>query len=454
MIRKESPRQASHRSPPNRRSRRDGGNRYHSVPAGNLESYAPGDIIDTRTIAYRVAGLPLPANVVQIKYRSTDHDGNPAYNFTSVVVPPANPNGRLVSLHSVYDSLDPAHSPSRAIAGDIALGMVNSYTETATIAQMLLDGYTVAVTDIEGQDAALFDGPTYGRLTLDGIRAALRTPETGLTDTAPVGLIGYSGGSVASAWAAQLAPTYAPEINDQLAGTAAGGVPTNLINMVRYVDGAPFWGPMTVPVLIGMSPAYDFDLDPYLSDYGQRMMRDLSRASFAGVNLSFAGVDWASLFRPEYQDPRSIPELVAAVNRSNALLGPNPTVPAFIAQADNGPLTGTPDGPDDLGSGDGVILTGDTRALAHKYCDPGAPVTYREFPILEHSTGFLAYATPAWSWLQERFDGVSTSNDCATIPAGNVITPVTPVAPAAQKEPEGLAGLRDQLSSNGSSPSS
>lgn len=84
-------------------------------------------------------------------------------------------------------------------------------------------------------------------------------------------------------------------------------------------------------------------------------------------------------------------------------------------------------------------------------------MTYREFPILEHSTGFLAYATPAWSWLQERFDGVSTSNDCATIPAGNVIAPVTPVAPAApgaQKEPEGLAGLRGQLSSNGSSPSS
>lgn len=89
-------------------------------------------------------------------------------------------------------------------------------------------------------------------------------------------------------------------------------------------------------------------------------------------------------------------------------------MPFFIAQADNGTLSGNPNAPEGIGSGDGITVTGDTRALAHKYCDAGTPVTYREFPILEHSTGFLAYTAPAWSWLQERFDGVATSNDCAT----------------------------------------
>ncbi|WKD57068.1 putative inactive lipase [Corynebacterium capitovis DSM 44611] len=423
-------------------------------PADNLADYSPGEVIDQRTIAYHIAGLPLLTDVVQIKYRSTDHDGNPTYNLTSVIKPPAHSSGRLVSLHSVYDSLDPAHSPSRAIAGDVALGLVNSYGETVSIAQMLFDGYTVAVTDIEGQDANLFDGPTYARLTLDGIRAALRTPETGLTPSSPVGLTGYSGGAIASTWAAQLAPTYAPDVNSQLVGTAAGGIPTNLMNTVRYIDGAPFWGPMTVMVLIGMARAYDFSLDQYMSDYGQRMMRDLSRATLTEVNLSFAGINWAALFKPEYQDPRSVPEFVDAANRANPLLAPDPTIASFIGQANNGTLTGTPNGPEGVGPGDGITVTGDTRALANKYCGAGTPVTYKEYPILEHSTGFLAWNNDAWSWLKGRFDGVPAGSSCGSIPAGNAIAPATPVPPAgpgAQEHPGGLAGLRDALTGHSSS---
>lgn len=401
--------------------------------------------------------MPLAAEVLQIKYRSTDRDGTPTYNITSVVKPVSPGYGRLVSLLSVYDSLAPAHSPSRAMAGDVALGLLNSNCETFTIGQMVNAGYSVAVTDIEGQNAALFDGSTYAHFTLDGIRAALREPSTNLGPDTPVGMIGDSGDAVASVWAVQMAPTYAPEINDQIVGSAAGGIPTNYISMFNHINGAPFWGPMTVMLLIGIARGLDFSLAPYLSDYGKRIIHNLDKASIAEVNLSFAGVDWASLFKPEYGDPRSIPEIVDAANRSNLLLAPDPTVPFFIVQADNDTLSGNPNAPEGIGSGDGITVTGNTRALAHKYCDTGAPVTYREFPILEHSTGFLAYATPAWSWLQERFDGVATSNDCATIPAGNVIAPVTPVvlaAPGPQKEPERLAGLSDQLSSNGSSGSS
>lgn len=181
-----------------------------------------------------------------------------------------------------------------------------------------------------------------------------------------MGLIGYSGGSIAFVWAAQLAPSYAPDISGQLVAAATGGIPVDIVNTLNYIDGAPFWGPMTVMILIGMSRAYGFSLDPYLSDYGKRMIHDLDKASIPEVNLSFAGVDWASLFKPEYGDPRSIPELVDASNNTNPLFAPDPAVPEGI------------------GPGDGITVVGDTRALAHKYCSAEVPVTYEEYGILEH----------------------------------------------------------------------
>ncbi|WP_206685525.1 lipase family protein, partial [Escherichia coli] len=50
-------------------------------------------------------------------------------------------------------------------------------------------------------------GPEYGMTTLDSIRAALNTPSTGLNPSSKVAMIGYSGGAIATNWAAQLAPS-------------------------------------------------------------------------------------------------------------------------------------------------------------------------------------------------------------------------------------------------------
>ena len=37
-------------------------------------------------------------------------------------------------------------------------------------------------------------------------------------------MLGYSGGAIATEWAAELAPSYAPEVNERLIGAAIGGV--------------------------------------------------------------------------------------------------------------------------------------------------------------------------------------------------------------------------------------
>lgn len=83
------------------------------------------------------------------------------------------------------------------------------------------------------------------------------------------GLMGYSGGAIASNWAAALAPSYAPEVNDKLVGFAEGGLFVAPMHNLKYVDGSLVWSGVIPMAIIGVSRSYDIDLQPYLSDYGK-----------------------------------------------------------------------------------------------------------------------------------------------------------------------------------------
>lgn len=57
----------------------------------------------------------------------------------------------------------------------------------------------------------------------------LNFQELGLdASAAKVALWGYSGGALASAWAAQQQHSYAPELYDKIVGSAFGGTPVDL----------------------------------------------------------------------------------------------------------------------------------------------------------------------------------------------------------------------------------
>jgi hypothetical protein len=78
----------------------------------------------------------------------------------------------------------------------------------------LLQGYIVSSPDYEGPDAAFIPGRLEGVVTLDSMRAVSNYKNTlGLSTSTPkiVGY-GYSGGSVATGWAASLHQAYAPEL--------------------------------------------------------------------------------------------------------------------------------------------------------------------------------------------------------------------------------------------------
>jgi hypothetical protein len=399
---------------------------YAYTGSAPLAQIKPGTVLKTRTLSYHVAGIALPVQVVQLLYRSAGALGQPTTNVTSVLEPPLRPGSpRAVSYQSFYDSLNPADEPSVQIAGDVTLGGLVTDAESVVIAPLLLQGYTIIVPDTEGQTADFSSSPEYGTSTLNSIRAATNSPLTGLTKATPIGMFGYSGGAIATYWAAQMAPAYAPDVNRQLVGAAEGGVLVDPAHNLTYVDGSSIWAGI-IPMAIGIARGFHIDITPYLSSYGRQLYGSLQKASIANVLGQYPGLTFAQLVKPRYANPASIPVLVKVENELNAGSLGSPAIPMFIGQGANGTLEGTPGNKPGIGPGDGVMVAGDVRTLARDFCASGTTVDYTQYDALSHVSTFPVWAPAALAWLNGRFAGGRAPNDCSQIPPGNSLAPVKP----------------------------
>ncbi|MEU7031994.1 lipase family protein [Streptomyces sp. NPDC046275] len=389
-----------------------------------LSSFAPGAVLKTRTLDYHLVGIPTPLKAIQLLYRSTDAQGRPAANVTTVVRSLTGDGSKAVSYQSFYDSLNPEDGPSRAIAGDLTLGGVIPNAEAVFMAPLLLKGYSLVIPDTQGQSADFAAGPEYGTNTLDSIRAATRSAETGLGDNTRFGLIGYSGGAIATNWAAALAPSYAPEVNRKLVGFTEGGLLVAPAHNLRYVGGSLLWSGVIPMAIIGVARSYDLDVKPYLNSYGLQVYTELQHGSILDALGHYPGLTWQKMAKPEYADYTTVPELVTAMNRINLGSAATPTIPGYIAQGNAGYLEGTFSNLPGIGTGDGVMIAGDVRALANQYCATGnTAIKYRQYNLLSHNGAPVFWAPTAIDWLDDRFDGLTAPSDCGDIPAGNSLAP-------------------------------
>ncbi|WP_329493748.1 lipase family protein [Kitasatospora herbaricolor] len=395
-----------------------------------LASLAPGTVLKTRTLQYHLLGLPTPVQAIQLLYRTTDAQGRPAANVTTVVRSLTGDGGKAVSYQSFYDSLDPQDSPSRAVAGDLTLGGLLPNVEALFLVPLLAQGYNLVIPDTEGQTADFAAGPEYATNTLDSIRAATRSAATGMNGDTAFGLMGYSGGAIATDWAAALASGYAPDVNSKLVGFTEGGLLVDPAHNLKYVDGSLVWSGVIPMAVIGVSRSFGIDLKPYLSDYGLTVYQQLEHGSIVDALGRFPGLTWKKMAKPQYADPNSVPAFLAAVNRINLGSAPTPTVPGYIAQGNGGVLEGTFGNPAGVGTGDGVMVAGDVRALARQYCATGnGRIKFQQFDLLSHVGVPVVWAPQAIGWLGDRFAGRTAPSDCGHIPAGNSLAPEQP-APA------------------------
>ncbi|WP_277830734.1 lipase family protein [Speluncibacter jeojiensis] len=390
-----------------------------------LSSLAPGTVLQSRTLSYHVVGLPTPVAAVQLLYRTTDAEGRPVVNVTSVLKPPGGVDpSKAIAYQSFYDSLNPADSPSRAIAGDVTFGGLINGAEGPFLAPMLAQGYTVIVADTEGQKADFAAGPEYGMNTLDSIRAATRAPAVGLNSHTRVGMFGYSGGAIATNWAAALAPSYAPDVDRNLVGAAEGGVLVNPAHNLTYVSGSLGWSGVAAMAITGVARSYGIDFAPYLNDYGKTVIGKMQNASIGNVLYQYPGLTWQQMVKPQYGDPASVKPFMDSVAKVDLGLAPTPTVPMFIGQGANGVLEGTPGDKPGVGPGDGVMIAGDVRELARQYCATGnAHVQYTQYNLLSHTLAMPVWAAAAYGWLNDRFADRPAPTSCGQIAPGNSLAP-------------------------------
>jgi len=391
-----------------------------------LKKIARGTVLKTRTVPYSIQGLPLPLQAVQVLFRTVNQRGLAVVGATSVIRPilPVSPSARVVSYQSFYDSLNPADQPSVAIAGGQGIGPAIANVETAVFAPALLAGFSINIPDTEGQTANFAAGPEYGKVTLDSLKAISRAKVLGLRKAA-IGLLGYSGGAIASEWAAELAPTYAPGIAKRIVGTAIGGVLVHPGHNLHYINGSQTWAGVAPMALTGIARSFNVNLKPYLNAKGRTIMKKMQKASIVEVLGAYPGLTWAKITRPKYRVPESVGVYVRLANKLIMGTGGTPNAPMFIGQGTGGELEGT-GAHRKYGKGDGVMLAADVRSLARKYCRKGVTVQHREYP-LSHFTSVALWLPEAYSWLLARFSGTAAPSNCSSIKPGNSLAPIKKV---------------------------
>ena len=221
---------------------------YTAPPA--FETMKPGTVLRIRSVPGNLTSVIGNCSAAyHILYRTTNALFQPSWAVTTLYIPEHSAGKSLLSYQYPYNSPDLDHSPSYDFyfepSGDVgeALGL----------------GLYVSVPDHEGPLAA--DGATLGQglATLDSVRAVLSIG-FGLSSNARYAMWGYSGGALASEWAAELQEQYAPELN--FSGTALGGTPPNITNVWDSVNGTPFAG-MIALASIGVTQQFP-DAHKYL----------------------------------------------------------------------------------------------------------------------------------------------------------------------------------------------
>lgn len=258
-------------------------------------------------------------------------------------------------------------------------------------------GWWLYTTDYEGLKAEYTTGLQSGYSVLDSTRAVLSSgPALGLSSNPKYALWGYSGGSLASTWAAELQPSYAPELN--FVGVAAGGTVPNISSILETIYDSTAAG-LAFSGIYGESKAFpnmttwlEENLLPETKEeYYSIANGCLAQASAAGV-----GKDLYSYFNGgqaafEMEVPRSI-------FRWSGQLGVHgvPAAPLFIYKA----------------VGDEISPVADTDDLVAEYCAAGARVEYHRDLVGDHETEAISGSASALEWLNARLDGVEVDDGC------------------------------------------
>jgi len=369
-----------------------------------LAGIAPGTVLRTRTISLAENGTSTAMTGTQVLYRTTSELGLPTVTVATVIAPaPQIGPTRIVSYQTAYDALGSQCDPSYTLQGGTS-GDGTASQEEQVILGYVKAGDTVVVSDYEGENLDWGAGQESGYGTLDGIRAAehlLSLP----TASTPVGMIGYSGGSIATEFASELAPSYAGNLD--IVGVAEGGIPVDFFHNLAYINGSPSWSGVIPAEFVALSRAFGISFANYLSPYGAKIFSQVKYECINSFFGSYPGLTYQKLFKPQYQNIFKIAPIVSVTDHLIMSDSGTPKGPLFIG-------VGNADG-----TGDGIMVAADDEALAHTYCQRGVPVQFSQYSGDDHTQAAVPFEVAAASFLAQRLAGIPVSNGCASIGTGN-----------------------------------
>jgi len=367
---------------------------FYRPPLG-FEHALPGTVLRSRDVELAFLGLiPQPITATQLLYRTTGVNGKPEATVTTVIAPAditGEPPCPVLSYQCAIDAVTSRCFPSYALRRHAkAVGSL-AQLEFLLINAVLAEGWAVSVPDHEGPDG-LWGAPYEpGFCVLDGLRAALNSQRLRLAASAPgssnpVALWGYSGGGLATAWAAEVCADYAPELD--IVGAVLGSPVGDLGHTFRRLNGTVLAGlpTMVIAALAHVYPELDRVIKEHTNSEGRALLDEVERMTTVGAVIKMARKDVGAYLDRPLEEILAMPEVQQVFD--NIRLGTAaPKPPVLIVQAVH----------------DYLVDVEDIDALADAYSAGGAHVTYHRDAFNEHLLLHPLSAPMTLRWLQDRF---------------------------------------------------
>ncbi|GHC40907.1 MULTISPECIES: lipase family protein [Streptomyces rochei group] len=365
-------------------------------------------------------GGPLPGEATRLMYKSTDAGGEPVAVTGAYIEPSAEWRGAgprpLVAVAPGTMGQGDQCAASMALEHPLRFNgeTVSVGYEDLSIYRLLLRGVAVVVTDYVGLGTTdrlhtyvnRVDG---AHAVLDAVRAARSLDSASVTSDSRVGLFGYSQGGGATAAAAELQPTYAPDVT--LAGTYAGAPPADLVEVTEAIDGGDLAGALgwSLNGFLQSEPDLRPIADRYINRAGEEALEDLSTMCVGDALFAYGG-DSSTAWTTGGQ---SISDVIRA----------EPTLQAFLAEQRIGGLKPASPVRVATGTADDLVPHDQSRQLAVDWCRKGAKVTYDPVVLPSVGSGLLNHFAPlladqgkAISWLTDRLSGEPARSTCWSMP--------------------------------------
>jgi pimeloyl-ACP methyl ester carboxylesterase len=364
---------------------------FYRTPV-DLEDVEPGTVVRSRAVDLALFGvIRQKVSAWQLLYRTTSLDGVARVAVTTVVLPVG---GRkrtqraLLSYQCAIDAVSDRCFPSYALrAGARAVGSVPQF-EFLIILYALRRGWVLSLPDHEGMDGQWGAPIEPGYCVLDGVRAAQSFEPLDLTAAAPVTLWGYSGGGLATSWAAEAAADYAPELD--IVGAALGSPVGDPGSAFSRLNGTIFAAlpAMVVEGLRRTYPVFDSVVREHVAVRGLETLSSLHRKTTVHAVMSMLMHDLERHLDIPMADLLATPEMVQIFQD----IQPGKSAPAFpilVVQAVHDPM----------------IDVGDVDGQVRRYRAAGANVTYFRDRLSEHLSLHPIAAPLTLDWLSDRCAG-------------------------------------------------